>query len=179
MIPDSGTHFWLMFALVAYSVIRKSDLSFVFTLCVYSAAWQVSDYLSFQPEASLLLKLFFQTSVSITLIYAVTNLRYTRFTGLFVGLLLFGIASFFVMIMLDKFATSIAFNQTVEIFTLINIQLIYLELLALAGISFDMGNDKGILRRSVDDDLRGSVAVFSFLGDTEKGHSMVQEQKGN
>jgi len=175
MIPDAVVHLLLMAALVAYSRINKGNVQITLILCIYAAAWQVSEYLSYQDQVSLFFKLFFQTSISIALIHSVVRLEYTRFTSSFVWLLLFGILAFFIMIMIDKFASPATFNYAVDVFSLLNIQLIYLELLALTGVTFDMGNDKGIYRKSADDILLDSVNSFSFLGNTKESHNLAQK----
>ena len=164
MIPDPFAHFCLMAGLVAYSLVKRSGNQFLFVLLIYGAAWQVSDYISYQEDAPLFLKIFFQNFISIVLIHFIIQLDYTRFTALFIGLLLLTVASLFTMMMLDKFATAELFNSSIGIFSMFNIQLMYLELLALAGITFDMGSGKTIIRKPVDDYLRGSAHSSGAMG---------------
>ena len=161
MIPDALTHFIIIAAMIVYSIARKQDNQFIFVLFVYGAAWQMSNHLSFQDDVELFTKVFFQTSASIFLINFITRLEYTRFTGLFVASLVLTVLLYFIIAIMDKFAPPAAFNYIVETFGLINIQLIYLELLALAGISFDMGSDKGKFAKSFNANLYSSTPMVS------------------
>lgn len=164
MILDAWMHFFIMLGLVAYSGIKKTDRRFIFILCIYAAAWQVSDYMSQQEGFSTFFKIFFQSAVSIAIIDSIVFLKYTRFTSLFAGLLLIGISALFTIFVLDEFATNSAYNYGIELFGLINIQLIYLELLALTGITFDMGSGRRIYRKSFESDLHRATSPFGIMG---------------
>lgn len=137
----------------------------------------MSDYLSYQYDVSLFFKVYFQNAVSIALIFFITNLKYTRFTALFVGLLFINIISLFCIVLLDKYASVEVFNGSIGIFTIINIQLIYLELLAIAGITFDMDNDKGTYRKSIDGVLCDPTTAFSAMGSTSQSDEVAKKQK--
>jgi hypothetical protein len=139
---DAWVHFPIILTIAAYSVFRKAGVQFLLVVCTYGIAWQLSDYMSRLEDATLLFKALFQASVSIILINSIVNLKYTRFTGFFVLLLLAGMTSLFIMFVLDKFANAATFNKAVDIFNPINISLIYLELLALSGVTFGMGGGK-------------------------------------
>ena len=175
MIPDAWTHFFIMLGLVICSIGNKSDRQFILILCIYAAAWQVSDYLSKQEDVGALFKIVFQTGVSTALIYYVTLLKYTRFTKFFMALVFIGVASYFVMVILDKNASIAAYNYGVDVFSLLNIQLIYLELLAMAGITFDMGSDKGSYIRSINSYLHGTTSSSGAMAYSKKSYGLAQK----
>ena len=143
-------------------------MRFIFILFAYGAVWQVSDRLSVSQDVTLLLKIFFQTSASILLINLIMRLEYTRFTALFVGLQLLNILSLFIIIFMDKFASVSAFNYSVEVFSIFNIQLIYTDLIALAGITFDMGSHRGKFEKSFNADLYRSASLVSVRNSQKK-----------
>ena len=154
-------HFVIMAAIFICSMRNKAGVQYLFILIIYGTAWQMSDYLSLQ-DTTLFLKIFFQTSISIALVHLVTNLKYTRFTALFVGLLIINIVSMFAVVMFDKFASPEWFNSAVSIFNIINIQLIYLDLLALVGVSFDLGSSKRITRKPINANLYSAASMASI-----------------
>ena len=178
---DPLLHLYLMSGLVVYSFFKGTGFQFLFVLVIYGAAWQMSEYLSLQNDASIMLKILFQNSVSIALIYLIIQLEYTRFTSLFVLLLFINIINIFALMALDKFATVVFFDASLWLFNLINIQLIYLDLLALLGVTFGMGGGKRTYRDSQRINKRSyAMAVFhrdNIWGNTDCSKSLSLGKK--
>lgn len=153
MIPSSLTHTLII---VSFGLLSFKNVKTLRLMLIYGFLWQFSNYLSLKDVHEIVKTAIAATFVSLFLSITV-NLPSSRFVLMFALLQIIALISYLILLILHPMTENQTDGPILEIFSLVNTQLIWLDLMALAGISYELGRDT---RLYSDDSLYYSISSF-------------------